>query len=135
MTEKSPITIVGDALFKNKDDWFNISDETKSLALFVFNQRLSKYYPKQAQLLNNKNVNKASAMDAWFYLLLKTRYIPTLWSRSKGIKKEKELISKKDKEFLKTKLDIHEDDLEYLITNHLDEVLDELKWYKEQEKL
>ena len=135
MAEESPIKIVGDALFKNKDDWFNISDETKSLALFVFNQRLSKYYPKQAQLLNNKNVNKASAMDAWFYLLLKTRYIPTLWSRSTGKKKEKEIISKKDKEFLKTKLDIHEDDLEYLITNHLDEVLDELKWYKEQQKL
>ena len=135
MAEESPIKIVGDALFKNKDDWFNVSDETKGLALFVFNQRLSKYYPKQAQLLNNKNVNKASAMDAWFYLLLKTRYIPTLWSRSKGLKKEKELISKKEKEFLKTKLDIHEDDLEYLITNHLDEVLDELKWFKEQQKL
>lgn len=135
MAEESPIKIVGDALFKNKDDWFNISDETKSLALFVFNQRLSKYYPKQAQLLNNKNVNKASAMDAWFYLLLKTRYIPTLWSKSTGKKKEKEIISKKDKEFLKTKLDIHEDDLEYLITNHLDEVLDELKWLKEQKKL
>jgi hypothetical protein len=133
--DKSPITIVGNALFKNKNDWFDISDEIKGSALFVFNQRLSKYYPKQAQLLNNKNVNKASAMDAWFYFLLKTRYIPTLWNKSKGIKKDKEVISKKDKEFLKNKLDIHEDDLEYLITNHLEEVLDELKWLKEQKKL
>jgi hypothetical protein len=134
MAEESPIKIVGDALFKNKKDWFNISDETKGLALFVFNQRLSRYYPKQAQLLNNKNINKASAMDAWFYHLKDVRYIPTLWSKSDGKKKEKEVISKKDKEFLRIKLDLHEDDLDFLITNHLDEILDELKWYKEQQK-
>ena len=135
MAEQSPIKIIGDALFKNKKDWFNISDETKSLALFVFNQRLSKHFPKQAQLLNNKNVNKASAMDAWFYHLKDTRYMPTLWSKSDGKKKEKDIISKKDKAFLREKLDLHEDDLEFLITNDLDEILDELKWLKDQQKI
>lgn len=135
MAEQNPIKIVGDALFKNKKDWFNISDEIKNLAFFVFNQRLSKHYPKQAQLLNNKNLNKASAMDAWFYHLKDIRYMPTLWSKSDGKKKEKDLISKKDKKILKEKLDLHDDDLEFLISNNLDEILDELKWFKEQQKI
>ena len=135
MADESPIKIVGDALFKNKDSWNNISDELKELSFFTFNQRLSKYYPKQAQILNDKNINKASAMDAWFIFLKKVKYIPTLWSKSTKDKKDKEILSKKDKEILKIKLDLHEDDLEYLISNNIEDLIEELKWFKNQEKL
>ena len=51
---------VANAMFTNKRNWVNISDEDKEKFFFIFNRYFSKKYTKKSQLLNNKNVNKST---------------------------------------------------------------------------
>ena len=42
--EKNSKIVVFNAMFKNKKNWINISDEDKSQYFFIFNRYLSKKY-------------------------------------------------------------------------------------------
>lgn len=122
---------VANAMFKNKRDWVNITDEDKEKFFFIFNRYFSKMYPEKAQLLNLKNINKVSSMDLWYYYMLNKPYPKWFWSKSK---KEKPIIPDKDFKLLMRKFNLKDLDVEYLIENHFDFIKEELKYFKELEK-
>lgn len=122
---------VANAMFKNKRDWVNITDEDKEKFFFIFNRYFSKMYPEKSQLLNLKNINKVSSMDLWYYFMLKKPYPKWFWSKST---KEKPIIPDKDFKLLMRKLNLKDLDVEYLIENHFDFIKEELKYFKDLEK-
>lgn len=122
---------VANAMFKNKRDWINITDEDKEKFFFIFNRYFSKMYPEKSQLLNLKNINKVSSMDLWYYFMLNKPYPKWFWSKSA---KEKPIIPDKDFKLLMRKLNLKDLDVEYLIENHFDFIKEELKYFKDLEK-
>ena len=131
-SKMAEIIDVANALFTNKNNWQNITDEDKEKYFFIFNRYFSKKYPEQAQLLNLKNIDKVSAFDTWYYFMHDKPYPKWFWSKSE--KSEKSEVSEKDYKLLLSKMKIKDIDLDYLIENHLDFVKEELKYYKQIEK-
>lgn len=63
-------------MFFAKNDWKQVSDADKESLFFIFNRYMAKKMPKQAQFFNDRSVDKATAMDVWFYQLRNERRLP-----------------------------------------------------------
>lgn len=122
---------VVNALFKNRNNWVNITDEEKQKNFFIINRYFSKIYPDKAQLLNSKNIDKVMAMDTWFYFMVNEPYPKDFWSKS-----EKVVSILSDKEFknLSKHLQLRKEDIEYLIEKYPDLIKEELEYLKKREK-
>ncbi len=120
---------IANAMFRNKKDWVNISIEDKEKYFFIFNRYFSKKYPTKSQLLNNKNIDKSSSLDLWYYFMLDKPYPNWFWSKSG--KSNKSSLDKKDFELLMIKLQLNkEEDLIYLLDKYPNFIEEELKFYK-----
>ena len=120
---------IANAMFRNKKDWVNISIEDKEKYFFIFNRFFSKKYPTKSQLLNNKNIDKSSSLDLWYYFMLDKPYPNWFWSKSG--KSNKSSLDKKDFELLMIKLQLNkEEDLIYLLDKYPNFIEEELKFYK-----
>ena len=120
---------VANAMFRNKKDWKNITDLYKEKFFFIFNRYFSKKYTTKSQLLNNKNVDKSTSLDLWYYFMLDKPYPNWFWSKSP--KFEKTDIPDSDFKLLFLKLGLNkEQDLIYLLDNYPDLIQEELKFYK-----
>ena len=120
---------VANAMFRNKKDWENITDLDKEKFFFIFNRYFSKKYTTKSQLLNNKNVDKSTSLDLWYYFMLDKPYPNWFWSKSP--KFEKSDIPDSDFKLLFLKLGLNkEQDLIYLLDNYPDLIQEELKFYK-----
>ena len=125
---------VVNAIFTRKSEWSKITDEDKEKNFFIINRYMSKKYPVQAQLLNQKSINKISAINLWYFFILNDRYY-TKWFWSKSVKDKEELIiTEKDFNYLVDRLKISEFNLKSLIEYYPDMVIDELKYYKDIDK-
>jgi hypothetical protein len=123
---------VAKAIFTNKNNWKNISDEDKERFFFIFNRYFSKKYPEKSQLLNLKVIDKVSALDLWYHFMLNKPYPNWFWSKSE--KAEKSDISEKEYKLLLLNLKIKDIDLDYLIEHHIEFIKEELKYYKDLDK-
>jgi hypothetical protein len=123
---------VAKAIFTNKNNWKNISDEDKERFFFIFNRYFAKKYPEKSQLLNLKVIDKVSALDLWYHFMLNKPYPNWFWSKSEKV--EKSDISEKEYKLLLLNLKIKDIDLDYLIQHHIDFIKEELKYYKDLEK-
>lgn len=127
------ILSISKAMFQNRGDWKFVTQEMKEKYFFIFNRYFSKKYPKMAQLLNDKNINKSISLDLWFNFMSDKPYPKWFWSKSQ--EKKIESTSKEDFELLMEKLQLNKkEDLEYLIQNFPDIMEEELKFYKKQQK-
>jgi hypothetical protein len=123
---------VANALFKDRNKWKDITDEDKNKFFFIFNRYLAKKYTENSQLLNHKEIDKVSSFDLWYYFLLDKPYPKWFWSKDEN--KVKSKISDKEKVNLQNHLKCDTVDLDYLILNHEDFILEELKYLKNLEK-
>lgn len=121
------LKLVADAMFYNKNNWVDITDEEKEGCFFIFNRYFSKRYPELSQLLNLKSVDKVVAMNLWYTFMLKKPYPKWFWSKSESLEKPK--ITKKDLELLIKKLELKESDINYLVDNHSDFIKEEIKYW------
>jgi hypothetical protein len=123
------LSAIFNAMFRNKTNWKYVTNDQKIKYFFIFNRYFSKRYTTNSQLLNNKNVDKGTSLDLWYYFMLDKPYPNWFWSKSP--KFEKSNISDSDFKLLLIKLDINKkEDLIYLIDNYPDIIQDELKFYK-----
>ena len=121
---------VASAMFKTKGKWGDITSEEKEEFFFIINRFLSKKYPHLSQLLNDKSINKVSAMDTWYFFLQK-EYPKWFWSKSTS---NKSGISEKEMLYLLNELDIKREDLEILIKYYPSIVKEEMKYYTDAQK-
>ena len=123
---------VANAMFTNKRNWVNISDEDKEKFFFIFNRYFAKKYPEKSQLLNLKVIDKVSALNLWYNFMLDKPFPKWFWSKSEKL--EKSEVNDKDYKLLLKKLKVKPNDLDYLIEKNMDFIKEELKYFKEIEK-
>ena len=123
---------VANCLFKNRQDWKYVSEEMKIKYFFIINRLLSKKYPEVSQLLNLKTINQVVGMDL-IYKFFEGKPYPK-WFWSKGVTPNDSIISQNDYIFLKKRLELKDQELDFLIKNHFDEVNEELKYFKNLDK-
>ena len=131
-------THIVDFIFKNKEDYKKLSDEDKDKFFFIINRKFARAYPQHSQFFNKKDINKASAMDLWYYYFIKKRVqgIPSwYWTKKSQVKKESTIkYSANEVDFLINFYDINEDDIKYLIKYHPNEIDEEVKKYRKFNK-
>lgn len=124
---------VANAIF-GKSDWSKIKDEEKEKWFFIFNRYFSKKYPKEAQLLNIKTIDKVTGMNLIFHFMKDKPYPTWFWSKGEKSDKKSE-ISESDFNLLLVYLKLKREDIEYLIQNFPDLLKSELKNIKDFQKL
>ena len=118
-------------IFKDKDKYKFISDEEKETNFFMLNRKFAFKYLKQAQFLNNKNVNKASAIDIWYQIFYKTTNgTPAWWWKTKATPKEKSKFPSADIKLIKDYYELTDDDMKFLITYYEEKMKDDIKRIK-----
>jgi hypothetical protein len=122
---------VVNAIFKNRNNWVNITDNEKEKNFFIINRYFCKIYPDKSQLLNSKNIDKVMAMDTWFYFMLNKPYPKDFWSKSEKTNSE---LSDKEFKMLVKHLQIKKEDIEYLMERYPDLLKEELDFLKKREK-
>ena len=81
-------------IFKDKEKFKFVSDEEKETNFFMLNRKYAFKYLKQAQFFNNKNIDRASAIDVWYQIFYKTTNgTPAWWWKTKANPKEKSKFS------------------------------------------
>lgn len=124
---------VANAMFKDKKNWEGISSEDKEKFFFIFNRYFSKKYPEKSQLLNDKLIDKVSALDTWYLFMLNIPYPKWFWSKSESSKTKPE-ISEDEITQLMIELDLKKEDIEILIKYYPKLIKEELKYYKDAKK-
>lgn len=120
-------------MVKNKNDWEYVTDEQKEKFFFIINRQLSKKYPEKSKLLNDKLINKVSAMDTWYFFMLDKPYPKWFWSKS-SVDKQKSEWNESDLKSLIFESDISKEDLQILINYYPDIVKEEIKYLKDAQK-
>ena len=133
MTIDNNILAISKCMFQNRKDWIHVTEEQKTSFFFIFNRYFSKKYPDMAQLLNDKSMSKSTGMDLWFYFMDGKPYPNWFWSKSPKAKDES-IFTEKEINLLLSKFDLKFEELDLLITYNIDEVKEELKYIKDQEK-
>jgi len=119
-------------IFKNKEKYKHITDEEKENNFFILNRKYAFKYLKQAQFFNNKNINRASAMDIWFQIFYKTTNgTPDWWWNSnKKTKKEKPIFLNNDIKLIKEYYNLTNKDIEFLTMFYKDKLKEDIKRLK-----
>lgn len=124
---------VANAMFKDKKNWENITNDEKEKFFFIFNRYFSKKYPEKSQLLNDKLINKVAALDTWYLFMLNIPYPKWFWSKSESSKTKPE-INEDEITQLMIELDLKREDIEILIKYYPKLIKEELKYYKDAKK-
>lgn len=129
---------VVDFIFKNKEDYHKLSDKDKEDMFFIVNRKFARALPQHSFFFNKKDIDKASAMDLWYYYFIKKRVqgVPTwYWGKKlEPIKKNNIPYSKNEIDFLTKFYDITLEDIEYLVKYHPNEVEEEVKKFRKFNK-
>jgi len=127
---------IGDFIFKQKDQYKNLSDDDKEKFFFIMNRKFARQFPKHAQFFNNKGMDKSSALDIWYYFFIKQRTtdIPYWYWFKLSNKKEKSILKKEEEDFFLEYYELKQNDLEFLIKYYPDELTEEVKKFKKFNK-
>lgn len=122
-------------IFKDKSKYKFVSDEEKETNFFMLNRKYAIKYLKQAQFFNNKNVNRASAMDIWYQVFYKTTNgTPSWWWSTKVEPKTKSEFVNSDIKLVKSHYSISDSDIKFLIKFYPDKLKEDIKRLKKFNK-
>lgn len=125
---------ISKSLFSDKKSWKNITDEEKELSFFIMNRNFSKKHPELSKLLNNKSIDKKSAMDTWFYYYIDKEYPSWFWKKSDN-KKGKDKKEPKEIDIIKENQQLSEQELDLISKFYKEELEFELKLLKDVKKI
>lgn len=132
-------THIVDFIFKNKDNYEKLSDDDKEKFFFIINRKFTRGFPLHSQFFNKKYIDKSSALDMWYYFFIKKRVqgVPSwYWSKKQEPIKKPSTVkySKIEIEFLIKYFEITEDDIEYLMKYHPEQIDEEVKKFRKFNK-
>lgn len=122
------------ALFEDKAEYLEFTQEDKEKNFFIVNRFMSKKYPLMCQELNHKNMPKDICLDVWYSFMKQQRVPFWFWKSSK-----KEAVwpnSFKDSEAktLMQTYEIDKDSMKILMGHYKEDVKGNLKYLEELEK-
>ena len=119
-------------IFKDKEKYKLVSDEEKDANFFMLNRKFAITQLKKAQFFNNKNINRASAIDIWFQIFYKTSGTPQWWWQTKQAPKNKikSEFSNIDIKLIKEYYGINDNDVKFLIKYKSEELKNDIKRLK-----
>jgi hypothetical protein len=130
---KLNILELSNIMFRNKEQWVNVTNEDKEQFFFIFNRYFTKRFPEMAQLLNSKNIDKIQGMDLWFNFMKDKPYPKWFWSKSQNLKsKDSSFLSEYSK--VQERFELKDDEMEILVKYHSEELQEELDYIKKIEK-
>jgi hypothetical protein len=120
----------------DKNKYKYISDEEKEDTFFMLNRKYAYFDIKKAQFFNNKNVNRASAMDIWYQIFYNSTGTPKWWwlTSQKAKIKTKSEFSNVDIKLIKEYYDIKDNDVKFLIKFYSEKLKDDIKRLKKFKK-
>lgn len=127
------ILSISNTLFKDRKEYSKVTDSQKEQFFFIFNRYFSKKHLGKSFMLNDKTLNKSIGMDLWFEYFKNKPYPQWFWSKSSK-KQGDESLTDKDLNILKEHLDIGEQELNFLLKHHYDEIIEELQYLKKLTK-
>ena len=128
-------------IFDNKGKYNTITDKDKENAFYMINKKLSlgkikdtELY-KVSQFLNNKYIDRVSALDVWFIYLKGMNKTPGFWfAKNPFIKDVKEKkCPKADRDMLMEYENLTEKEFEFLYEHYKDDVEYKIKLLKRLE--
>lgn len=123
---------ITDAIFINRRSYKDLTDKDKTTFFFIFNRYMAKKFPLQAQALNGKEIDKASAMDIWYLNFKNQLNIPGwFWGKKKA--EVKSDYDKKDITRFLIYNELRMEDFEMLNLMYPDELKEEVKRLKKLE--
>jgi hypothetical protein len=126
---------VVDTIFKNRQNYKEITDKDKETFFFIINRKFGVEKIKQSQFFNNKFIDKASAMDIWHLSFGGFRSAPGwYWKKSKNVKEKSNKITGPDRKLMMENTKLTEADIDFMIENYLDDLQYEIKKLKRFEK-
>lgn len=122
-------------IFGDKTKYKNVTDEEKEMSFFILNRKYAYKYLRQAQFFNNKNIDKASAIDVWYEVFYNTTNgTPRWWWETKPPKKEKRIFTSADTKLIKEYYNLTDNDLDFLINHYSDKLKIDIKRIKKFSK-
>jgi hypothetical protein len=128
---------VADRIFINKQKYNELTDEDKINAFFILNRKFAKKYPKVAQFLNYKSVDKSFAMDQWFNVFKNQQGIPGWYWSTKSKKDTLKAKKEKDYDKIQQRYELSKEEMKFLkefFRDDLDNDLKRIKLYEDEEK-
>lgn len=128
---------VADCIFINKDKYKNLTDEDKIGSFFILNRKFSIKYPKIAKFLNDKSIDKASAMDQWFEVFRNQKGIPGWYWSTKSKKDTPKAKKDKDYQKIQHRYGLKDEDMKFLVEffkKDLDKDLKQIKLYEDDDE-
>ena len=128
---------VVDCIFVNKDKYEYLTDEDKIDSFFIINKKFAKKYPKIAEFFNDKNVDKASAIDQWNIKFKDQQGIPGWYWTTKSKKEANKIKKEKDYDLIKSRYGLIEEEMKFLIEffkKDLDNDMKQIKSFTEEDK-
>lgn len=124
---------MADAIFVNRSEYINITNEEKEAAFFKINRKMSRKYPVIAKGFNNKFIDKASALDIWYEIFNNSTSVPKWWWDTK--QKENPKKDKIDKYlFLMEYYNLKENDIEFLLKYFKEDITKESKKHEQRQQ-
>ncbi|CAG7579937.1 MAG: hypothetical protein SLAVMIC_00168 [uncultured marine phage] len=131
---------VVNCLVTDRKNYRNLTIKEKEDNFFIINRFLSKKYPIFASTLNLKSIDKSLALDMWFLEIgneIKNGNIDRgffRWFWSKSTKSKPNNLTDKDNKYLLKRLNVTQEDLNFLLTYYEEDVKDEMKYFKKLDK-
>ena len=128
---------LGNIIFKDRFNYKYVTDEDKEKNFFILNRKFAYKDIKKAQFFNNKNIDKASALDVWFNIFSNMSNIPGWYWKTKikpKTKKQKISLKKDDINELKDKFGLSDFELQFLYKYHMDDIMYNIKQLKKFKK-
>lgn len=127
------ILAISKCMFQLRNNWIYVTNEQKKEFFFIFNRYFSKKYPEQSHLLNYKGQDEVLGMNLWYEFMKNKPYPDWFWSK-KSKEKSDSIFTEKELNLLMSKFDIKFEELDLLLTYHIDDIKEELKWIKDNQK-
>jgi len=122
-------------IFENKEKYSEITDKDKVDSFYMINKKFSLGYPKIAKFFNDKNIDRASAIDMWFVFFTNTHKKPGwYWNKSPFKKQKGKSLSGPDKTKVLIEFDLDDMEFDFLYKHFKDDIDYELKMIKRWEK-
>jgi hypothetical protein len=122
-------------IFKDKDKYKFVTDEEKEASFFMLNRKYAFKYLKQAQFLNDKSTDRASAIDLWYQIFYKTSNgTPAWWWKAKADAKPKSEFTNADFKLVKEFYGLSSSDMNFLVKYSKDKLKLDIKRIKKFKK-